>query len=111
VPDRTARELFELWVGAIASNDFDRMRDLLTPDFVEDFPQSGERLRGYEALRRMLEGYPGGLTQVEPEELDLRMVHDERWVITPATPSCRWRERGRIPPSSAAAIPTAPSGT
>jgi hypothetical protein len=41
--------------------DWDAMRALLHPDFVEDWPQSGERIVGYENKRAILENYPGGL--------------------------------------------------
>jgi len=71
----------ELFRRAIADNDAAAMRDglermlgiaesgslsaereyeLRRPDFVMEMPQSGERLRGRDAMRQMQERFPGG---------------------------------------------------
>ena len=33
-------------------------------DYVEEFPQSGEKIRGKKFARSVLENYPGGLTNL-----------------------------------------------
>ena len=41
--------------------DWEAMAEILHPDFIEDWPQSGERIVGFENKRAILENYPGGL--------------------------------------------------
>jgi hypothetical protein len=41
------------------SHDLDAMEELLHEDFVEEFPQSGERVRGKQNWRSVTENYPG----------------------------------------------------
>jgi hypothetical protein len=55
---------------------------MLHPDFVADYPQSGERIRGYEAFRAMLEGYPGGLPSDGVNDPQI-VEEGERWAMTP----------------------------
>lgn len=43
---------------AIRDRDPAQVNGLLTDDFVEDWPQSGERVRGAEAWRRVVMGHP-----------------------------------------------------
>ncbi|WP_435870122.1 nuclear transport factor 2 family protein [Eleftheria terrae] len=42
----------------MASNDFESVRAVLAPDFVLEWPQSRERLRGAERFARMNAEYP-----------------------------------------------------
>lgn len=49
--------------GHNAPWDWDAMAEILHPDFVEDWPQSGERIVGLENKRAILENYPGGLPE------------------------------------------------
>jgi len=39
--------------------DIDAMADLLHDDYVEEFPQSGERIRGKDNWRELYKSYPG----------------------------------------------------
>jgi hypothetical protein len=83
--DRGGRQIFERFVAALAKGDFVELEDLLHPEYVEYFPQSGERLRGFAAFRAMLERFPGGLRAdvglagAKPVVLG----DEERWVLTP----------------------------
>lgn len=43
---------------AVASRDIAAVGGLLTPDFVEEWPQSGELIRGADAWRRLVERHP-----------------------------------------------------
>ena len=64
--------------------DVPALQAMLDPDFVIDYPQSGERLRGYEAFRKQVEDYPSGLP---PDSLDTDRTEivegDERWALSP----------------------------
>ncbi len=80
--DDGARKLLQRWVDALNARDFDAMGQLLTPDFVDDYPQSGERIRGLANLRGMFENYPGGLSSGSTDSL--RAVgSDPEYVLTP----------------------------
>ena len=80
----TGRDIAERFVRAIGHDD-EAVGKLLHPDFVEEWPQSGERIRGWENLRRMLEAYPGrdsgGIGTHEVR--DVAGAKDE-WVMTPS---------------------------
>ncbi|MEQ8858190.1 MAG: nuclear transport factor 2 family protein [Pseudomonadales bacterium] len=52
--ERVVREFWEL----MASNDFQSVRRLLAPEFVAEWPQSGERIRGGERFARVNAEYP-----------------------------------------------------
>nr|MDQ3553935.1 nuclear transport factor 2 family protein [Chloroflexota bacterium] len=78
------RQIFERWVAAMGRLDFDALRQLIHPDYVQDFPQSGERLRGFEAFRAMVEHYPGGGIREGLEPGSAALIGDEdQWAITP----------------------------
>ena len=63
------------------------------PDFVEDYVQSGERIRGPANLRAIIENYPGG--QVEshdpPAVLEAKATN---WVMTPGYTVVKVEESG-----------------
>src|SRR5438045_626807 len=58
------------------------MTELQTPDYSEDMPQSGERIRGRENWLAVLQNYPGGLER-PPEHRKLSGSEDT-WVTTPS---------------------------
>ena len=45
------RELFERYVKAIGELDFDALAEIVHPDVVVAYPQSGERFRGFASFR------------------------------------------------------------
>ncbi len=47
-------------IDAIARGDFDAVAEQIADDFVQDWPQSGERLRGKTACLAVFRNYPGG---------------------------------------------------
>ncbi len=60
------RDTLERYVQALARHDLDTIEGLLHDDYVEEYPQSGERIRGKQtfrtvAFRTVAENYPGGL--------------------------------------------------
>jgi hypothetical protein len=79
------REIFTRFVEAMNALDFDALEQLIHPEYVGEYPQSGERFRGFASFRAQLERYPGG--GIQPDAADVpraKMVGDEeRWAITP----------------------------
>jgi len=54
------RTTVEQFVQAMMKNDVEAQERLLSDDFVEEYPQSGERIRGKANRRGIIENYPGG---------------------------------------------------
>jgi ketosteroid isomerase-like protein len=54
------RTTVEQFIQAMATNDFEAQDRLLAEDFVEEYPQSGERISGKENRRAIIQNYPGG---------------------------------------------------
>lgn len=75
------REIVERYVQAIADFDLDKLEEMQHPDFVEEFPQSGERIRGRENFRKIHENYPGGVPKSEVRGLS---GSEDEWVMTPS---------------------------
>lgn len=58
-------------------------RELMTEDAVLDFPQSGERFRGVDAIYRSFVEYPGR-EQIDVDLASIRITGDaERWAMSP----------------------------
>lgn len=83
MPDRSGREVIEAFIDIQNRQDWDRLVEVLHPDYVEELPQSGERFRGIANARAQRENYPGGAFQSPVERRDLAGGED-RWVMTPA---------------------------
>ena len=82
MPDR--REFLKNYVNAIAEQDFAMLETMVHPDYVGEYPQSGERFRGFKAFRQQLEQYPGGLPGERYDESKTKILGDEdRWAISP----------------------------
>jgi len=54
------RTIVEQYLLAMSKNDIEAQERLLSDDFVEEYPQSGERIRGKDNRRGIIENYPGG---------------------------------------------------
>jgi ketosteroid isomerase-like protein len=54
------RTIVEQFLSAMATNDFEAQERLLSDDIVEEYPQSGEVIRGKDNRRAIMENYPGG---------------------------------------------------
>jgi ketosteroid isomerase-like protein len=54
------RTVVEQFIQAMIKNDVEAQDRLLSDDFVEDYPQSGEHIRGKDNRRAIIENYPGG---------------------------------------------------
>lgn len=77
-------EFFKRYVKAIAHGDFETLEQMIHPDYTGEYPQSGERFRGFASLRAQLENYPGGRPAAPPDDPYTQILGDEeRWAITP----------------------------
>ena len=83
MPDTNPRELVERRIAAMNARDWDALEPLLHPDYFEDYPQSGERIRGYANVRAALETYPGGLDRGGVADAAEVIGGEDRWVMTP----------------------------
>ena len=82
MPNPSDREVFEAYLEATNRRDVEALRTLVHDDFTDVYPQSGERTRGFENLRQIIENYPSGGYVGSGSE---RVVGTEdRWVMTPA---------------------------
>jgi SnoaL-like protein len=66
--------------------DFATLAILRHPDFVEDWPQSGERIRGHANYQAIHENYPGGLPDLKPRRI---VGSEDRWVVSPSFTTLR----------------------
>jgi hypothetical protein len=77
----TNRQVVERYVKALTDRDLDLQGEVCAPDLVMEWPQSGERIRGWANVRAVHENYPGGL----PKDLDSKVIGSEdRWVVGPS---------------------------
>lgn len=53
--DRTPREMVHALIDRINRHEWAGIEELVHPDYVEEYPQSGERIRGFANLRKILE--------------------------------------------------------
>jgi hypothetical protein len=60
----TNRDVLERLKAAFAAGRFGVVYDLAADDYVEEYPQSGEVIRGRETARAIDAAYPGGLPAV-----------------------------------------------
>jgi ketosteroid isomerase-like protein len=84
-PVDSARTVIERYVTAVTKLDWDAAADLLAPDYVEDYPQSGERIEGPNAYRRMFRDSPFQMDEsgrVIQQAVDI-VGSEDRWVLTP----------------------------
>jgi hypothetical protein len=81
VTAKTNRQVVERYVEGLIARDLDIQAAVCAPDMVIDYPQSGERVRGWANVRAVHENYPGGL----PRDVDGKVIGSEdRWVLGPS---------------------------
>ena len=78
----SGRAIVERYARAVQAKDLDTLALLFADDYVDEMPQSGERVRGKANELAILRNYPGGLGTVEPTSTRLVGAED-RWVVTP----------------------------
>jgi hypothetical protein len=81
--DQTSRDLVARYVRALHERDLDTIQTLQHADFVEDYPQSGERIRGRRDWRAIYENYPGGLVGAADVSKDRVIGGEDRWLMGP----------------------------
>src|SRR6266540_6409379 len=80
------RELIERYVEAVNRRDPTALREVLDPDYVDEMPQSGERIRGRENYIAMLANYPGpdgAAAWADPATVRV-FGGESRWILSPA---------------------------
>ncbi len=78
------RQFFRRYIQAIAEHDYAALEQMIHADYVGEYPQSGERFRGFAAFRAQLENYPGGAPASSYDDPKTRILGDEeRWAISP----------------------------
>lgn len=81
MPERTNEEVVRGYLAGMEAKDLDQVSALRHPDYVAEWPQSGERIRGRANMRAIDENYPGGLGELEPGHV---VGTEDRWVVTPS---------------------------
>ena len=59
VSEQQNRDALERYFKAFERRDLDAFAELFHDDYVEEYPQSGERIRGKQNARAVNENYPG----------------------------------------------------
>jgi hypothetical protein len=81
------KALFDLFIEIHNEHAWDRLGEVFTDDYVEEYPQSGEVFRGLANVRAVRAAYPGlseTLPDAEATSSTLRLAaNDEAWVVTP----------------------------
>jgi hypothetical protein len=81
VTSKSNRQVVEQYVKALVARDLNLQAEVCAPDLVVEYPQSGERIRGWANFRSAHENYPGGL----PQEVDGKVIGSEdKWVLGPS---------------------------
>lgn len=81
VAEPTGRQVVERLARAIEDKDFETIAALITDDYVEELPQSGERVRGKQNQLAIVRNYPGGVGTAETRRI---VGEDGRWVMAPS---------------------------
>lgn len=81
-----------MFFDALNRRDFDAAMAMVHPDYIEEYPQSGERIRGPANLRATIDNYPGGVGAISNEPT--YFGSEEEWVITPAYTVIRVSDAG-----------------
>jgi ketosteroid isomerase-like protein len=84
VAELTNREVVEHFIEAMNASDFDGAGQYLADDYIEDYPQSRERIRGRANRRAVIETYPGRAERNFVPGKPGLLVGDDQWVMTPA---------------------------
>ncbi len=82
MPERSNEEIVRRYWHAHAAHDHKTVSELRHPDWLAEWPQSGERVRGDGNDRAIMDNYPGGEPHLDATH---RIVGaEDRWVVTPA---------------------------
>ena len=82
--ESATRDVIARYVQAVHDQDLDTIGALQHPDFIEDWPQSRERIRGRANFRNLMEHYPGGLEGADADvSMDRVVGGEDRWMVAP----------------------------
>jgi len=82
---------------AMNERNYDEYEALLTEDYVGEYPQSGEVIRGPKNARAIIEQYPGGLPDRPVDTASARIAATEaRWLRTPTFTVVRVEGTGNV---------------
>jgi len=77
------RAVLEQTMKFITEGDYDALEEVLDPDFVQEMPQSGERVVGVKNFRKILENLPGAGTALTMATDPHIAGDEEHYVMTP----------------------------
>jgi SnoaL-like domain len=84
-------------VKTLNEQNYDLWETLVTEDYFEEYPQSGEVIRGPKNVRAAVENYPQGLAKDSLDMSDARVAAtDARWVRTPTFTFVRVEGSGNV---------------
>ena len=76
------RALFERIADVMNRQDWDALGTVLTEDVVQEFPQSGEVIRGLDNAIAVQKNYPGGLEEGRIDTTSARLPSsDRKWAV------------------------------
>ncbi len=93
--EASGRAVVERFAKAVLEKDFDAQAALIADDFVEEMPQSGERVRGRANRDAIARGYPGGVGTVDRDSSRL-VGSEDKWVLTPTFAPLRIEGSGDV---------------
>ena len=91
----SGRAVVERYAKAFEDRDFDAHAALIADDYIEEMPQSGERIRGKANWESVVRGYPGGVGTVDADSARLVGAED-KWVLTPTFAALRIEGSGDV---------------
>ncbi len=91
----SGRTIVERYARALQDKDFTAQEALLADDFIDEMPQSGERVRGKANWLAIARSYPGGVGTIDPSGARL-VGSEDRWVLTPSFSPLRIEGSGNI---------------
>ncbi len=91
----SGRAVIERYAKAVEDRDFDAQAALIADDYIEEMPQSGERIRGRANWEAVVRGYPGGVGTVDADSVRLVGAED-KWVVTPTFAPLRIEGSGDV---------------
>src|SRR5258708_15720749 len=88
-----SRQVVDRYIKGLVDRNLDLQAEVFAPDMIQEFPQSGEGIRGWANYRAAAENYPGGL----PEGTHSRVGgSEERWVVGPSVTLLRIEGTGDV---------------
>jgi hypothetical protein len=77
------RAALERMMEIVSSREYDALEEVLHPDFVQEIPQSGERVVGIKNFRKILENLPGEGPGLKITPDPYIAGDEEHYVMTP----------------------------